>query len=138
MFMATPWWPTNRGKMMLGLERRVRKPSALAFCGALLAASAVGLSAYASHAVSDPLAQSHLETAALYAFGHGAVLAILGPASLNAAGRTALYVLLLGVLLFSGSVAGGALGWWPTRLAPAGGTALMAGWLLLAFSALRR
>jgi len=123
MYMATPWWPTNRGKMMLGLERRVRRPSLLAFCGALLAASAVGMSAYASHALGDPLARSHLETAALYAFGHGAVLAILGPASLNAAGRTALYVLLLGVLLFSGSVAGGALGWWPTRLAPAGGTA---------------
>ena len=33
---------------------------------------------------------------------------------------------------------GGALGWWPTRLAPAGGTALMAGWVLLALSALRR
>ncbi len=108
------------------------------WAGYLLAAAAVGLSAYASHAVSDPLAQSHLDTAALYAFGHGAVLAVLGPASLNAAGRTALYVLLLGVLLFSGSVAGGALGLWPTRLAPAGGTALMAGWVLLALSALKR
>jgi len=39
MYMATPWWPTNRGKMMLGLERRVRRSSLLAFCGALLAAS---------------------------------------------------------------------------------------------------
>ena len=123
---------------MLGMERRVRKPSLLAFCGALLAASAVGLSAYASHAVNDPLAQSHLDTAALYAFGHGAVLAVLGPASLDAAGRTALYVLLLGVLLFSGSLAGAALWQWPTRLAPVGGTTLMAGWVLLAINALRR
>ena len=123
---------------MLGLDRRVRKPSFLAFCGALLAAVAVALAAYAAHGVDDPLAQSRLHTAALQAFGHGAVLAVLGPASLNLLGRTALYVLLLGVLLFSGSVAGGALGWWPTRLAPVGGTALMAGWVLLAFSALRR
>ncbi len=123
---------------MLGLERRVRKPSFVAFCGALLAAVAVGLSAYAAHGVSEPVAQSHMETAALYAFGHGAVLAVLGPASLNAVGRTALYVLLLGVLLFSGSVAGGALGLWPTSLAPAGGMALMAGWVLLALSALKR
>ena len=88
---------------MLGLERRVRKPSFLAFCGALLAASAVALSAYAAHGIGDPLAQSRLHTAALQAFGHGAVLAVLGPASLNLLGRTALYVLLLGVLGFQRS-----------------------------------
>ncbi len=123
---------------MLGLERRVRKPSLLAFCGALLAAAAVGLSAYAAHGVGDPLAQARLNTAALYAFGHGAVLAVLGPASLNAIGRAALYVLLLGVLLFSGSVAGGVLAQWPTPLAPTGGTALMLGWVLLAISAVKR
>ena len=123
---------------MLALERRVRKPSFLAFCGALLAASAVALSAYAAHGVGDPLAQSRLHTAALQAFGHGAVLAVLGPASLNLLGRTALYVLLLGVLLFAGSVAGGVLLGWPTTLAPAGGMALIGGWVLFALSALRR
>ena len=48
---------------MLGVERRARKPSFLAFCGGLLAAAAIGLSAYASHGVSEPLAQSHLNTA---------------------------------------------------------------------------
>lgn len=124
--------------MMLGLERRARKPSFLAFCGGLLAAVAIGLSAYASHGVGEAHAQSNLNTAALYLFGHGAVLAILGPASLNRWGRAALYVLLLGVLLFSGSLAGGVLAGWSTRLAPAGGMALMAGWLLLAVAALRR
>ncbi len=123
---------------MLGLERRVRKPSFLAFCGALLAAAAVALSAYAAHGVGDPLLQSRLETAALHAFGHGVVLAVLGPASLNGFGRAALYVLLLGVLLFSGSVAGGVLMGWPTTLAPAGGMAMIAGWLLFALGSLRR
>ncbi|MCL7714362.1 DUF423 domain-containing protein [Stenotrophomonas mori] len=122
---------------MLG-ERRARKPSLLGVCGGLLAAAAVGLSAYAAHAADGPSMQSHLDTAALYAFGHGAVLAVLGPTSLNRFARVALYVLLLGVLLFSGSVAGGALGLWPTRLAPAGGTALMVGWVMLALSALKR
>ena len=68
----------------------------------MLAASAVALSAYAAHGIGDPLAQSRLHTAALQAFGHGAVLAVLGPASLNLLGRTALYVLLLGVLLVGG------------------------------------
>ncbi|MFX6258466.1 DUF423 domain-containing protein, partial [Acinetobacter baumannii] len=50
----------------------------------------------------------------------------------------ALYVLLLGVLLFSGSLVGGALWQWPTRMAPIGGTSMMAGWVLLAINALRR
>ncbi len=123
---------------MLMPERRARKPSFLAFCGGLLAAAAVGLSAYASHGVSEPLAQSHLNTAAMYAFGHGVVLAVLGAASLNRLGRGALYVLLLGTLLFSGSLTGNVLAQTPTTLAPAGGMTLMAGWVLLAFSALRR
>ena len=123
---------------MLGVERRTRKPSFLAFCGGLLAAAAVGLSAYASHGVSDALAQSHLNTAALYAFGHGVVLVGLGASSVNQLGRGALYVLLVGTLLFSGSLVGNVLMQWPTTLAPAGGMTLMGGWVLLALSALRR
>jgi len=119
-------------------DRRARQPSLLASLGALLAASAIGLSAYASHAVSDPAAQSHLQMAALYAFGHGAVLVSQGPRAHGLLARVGLYVLLLGVLLFAGSLAGNALWQWPTRLAPAGGMALMGGWLLLAVNALRR
>ena len=123
---------------MFGVERRTRKPSFLAFCGGLLAAAAIGLSAYASHGVSEALAQSHLNTAALYAFGHGVVLVGLGASSVNQLGRGALYVLLLGTLLFSGSLIGNVLMQWPTTLAPAGGMTLMGGWVLLALSALRR
>ena len=123
---------------MLGVERRTRKPSFLAFCGGLLAAAAIGLSAYASHGVSEALAQSHLNTAALYAFGHGVVLVGLGASSVTQLGRGALYVLLLGTLLFAGSLVGNVLMQWPTTLAPAGGITLMGGWVLLALSALRR
>ena len=123
---------------MLGVERRTRKPSFLAFCGGLLAAVSIGLSAYASHGVSEALAQSHLNTAALYAFGHGVVLVGLGASSVNQLGRGALYVLLVGTLLFSGSLVGNVLMQWPTTLAPAGGMTLMGGWVLLALSALRR
>ncbi|MCD9087514.1 DUF423 domain-containing protein [Stenotrophomonas sp. SY1] len=119
-------------------ERRGRKPSFLAFCGGLLAAVAIGLSAYASHGVAEPLAQSHLNTAALYAFGHGAVLVALGASSISMFGRVALYVLLVGTLLFSGSLIGNVLMKWPTTLAPAGGITLMVGWVLLALSAVRR
>ena len=52
--------------------------------------------------------------------------------------RLAMAGLLLGTLLFAGSVAGGALLGWPTRLAPFGGSLLMASWLLLAVDAVRR
>ncbi|WP_457318637.1 DUF423 domain-containing protein [Stenotrophomonas sp. P5_B8] len=123
---------------MLNLERRARKPSLLACLGGLLAATAVGLSAYASHGIADPLAQSHVTTAALYAFGHGLALAVLGPTQQNSVGKLALYGLLLGTLLFSGSLVGGALWQWSTQLAPIGGTALMLGWLVYGLNALRR
>ena len=65
--------------------------------------------------------------------------ALRGTRSEGRTGRwLALAVVLLGTLLFSGSLAGSALLGWPTRLAPLGGTVLMASWLLLAADALRR
>lgn len=123
---------------MLNLDRRSRKRSWLACAGGLLATTAIGLSAYASHGVSEPLAQSHLQTAALYAFGHGLALAALARSSERLLARAALALLLLGTLLFTGSLAGNALAQWPTRLAPVGGTTLMLGWVLYALDALRR
>ncbi|MGN6225672.1 DUF423 domain-containing protein [Pseudoxanthomonas sp.] len=119
-------------------DRRQRKPSVLALCGGLLAGASVGLSAYAAHAISDALAQSRLETAALFAFGHGIALAALAAGTTRWMGRTGLWLLLLGTLLFSGSLIAAVFAGWPTRLAPAGGMTLMAGWLLWALDAVRR
>ncbi|AKC85836.1 DUF423 domain-containing protein [Pseudoxanthomonas suwonensis] len=110
----------------------------LAAAGAVLAALAIGLSAYAAHGIADAHARGNLQTASLYAFGHGAVLAVLAPAVARRLQWFALAGLLLGTLLFAGSLAGGALFGWPTRLAPFGGTLLMASWLLLAVDAVRR
>lgn len=123
---------------MLNLERRARKPSLLACLGGLLAAAAVGLSAYASHGVTEPLAQSHLNTAAMFAFGHGVALAVLGPTQQNSVGKLALYVLLLGTVLFSGSLVAGVVWGASTALAPIGGTTLMVAWLGYGLNALRR
>ncbi|MBB4592891.1 DUF423 domain-containing protein [Xanthomonas cannabis] len=120
------------------LDRRKKHTSLLAFCGGLLAATAVGLSAYASHGVSDALVQSRLQLASLYAFGHGAVLTVLGATDTRALARVGLSLLLLGTVLFSGSLVGGALLHWPTSLAPVGGMSLMLGWVVLAIGALRR
>lgn len=110
----------------------------LAAVGALLAALAIGLSAYAAHGLAPGKAQDWLQTAALYAFAHGLVLAVLAPRADSRLARWAAGLWLMGVVLFSGSLAGAALWNGSTRLAPAGGIALMAGWLVWAAAALRR
>lgn len=110
----------------------------LSAAGAMLAALAIGLSAYAAHGVADAHARGNLQTASLYAFAHGAVLLVLAQAPARRLRWLALTGLLLGTLLFAGSLAGGALLGWPTRLAPFGGVVLMASWLLLAVDAVRR
>lgn len=119
-------------------DRRQRKPSVLALCGGLLASAAVGLSAYAAHGVTEALAQSRLETAALFAFGHGIALAALGPGTTRLFGKAGLVLLLLGTLLFSGSLLAAVFAGTPTRFAPVGGIALMLGWVLWAIDAMRR
>lgn len=123
---------------MISYDRRQRKPSLLAFSGALFAAIAVALGAYAAHGVADAHAQSSLQTAALYAFGHGVALAALAAGTVRSLGRAGLYLLLLGTLLFSGSLALAVLTQFTTKLAPAGGISLIVGWLLWAFDAVRR
>lgn len=109
----------------------------LAFNGALLAAASVALAAYAAHGV-EGVAQSRLQTAAVFAFGHGVALAALAPAATGRVARIALLALYFGVLLFSGSLVFNVLAQWPATLAPAGGLLLIGGWLLWALGALRR
>lgn len=110
----------------------------LVAAGAILAALAVGLSAYAAHAASDS-AHANLQSAALFALLHGIALAALGsrtPASSTA--LTALLMLFLGTLLFSGSLVAAHVFETRARLAPTGGVLLIAGWLLYALAAFRR
>lgn len=104
--------------------------------GALCAAAAVALSAYAVHGL-DGAAQSRLNTAAIFAFGHGVALAVLAPSASSRLNRIALAVLYVGVLLFSGSLVFNVLAGWPASLAPIGGTLLIAGWMVLAIDAIR-
>lgn len=115
----------------------IGRRSPLAAAGALSAAAAVALAAYAAHGV-DGEAQLRLQTAAIQAFGHGLALALLAPTVVRRLGRAALSVLLLGMLLFCGSLAGNVLLGWPTVAAPFGGMLLIVGWLLLAVDFLRR
>jgi uncharacterized membrane protein YgdD (TMEM256/DUF423 family) len=109
---------------------------ALAASGALLAALSVGLAAYASH-VAGGGDSTRLMLAAVFAFGHGLALAALAPRARGRLALVALVMLLFGVLLFSGSLAGAHFVGLPTRFAPFGGMLMMAGWLLHAAAALR-
>lgn len=105
--------------------------------GAVLAATAVAISAYTAHAVGEG-ARAPLYTAAVLAFGHGLALATLAPVAATRLRFLALCGLLSGTLLFSGSLmAHHALGL-PVRLAPLGGSILIFSWLLYAAAALRR
>jgi uncharacterized membrane protein YgdD (TMEM256/DUF423 family) len=114
-----------------------RRRQLMAAVGALYAAAAVALSAYAAHAVQGT-AQTRLETAAILAFGHGIALAALAPATASHLGHIALLALCIGVLLFSGSLAFSVFAQWPTTLAPLGGMLLIGGWLAFAIDLLRR
>ena len=114
----------------------LRLGRALAAGGAVLAALSVGLAAYASHAAA-PDAGTRLMLAAVFAFGHGVALAALAPRAPGRMALAALCMLLAGVLLFSGSLAGAHFFGLPTRFAPFGGMLMMAGWLLHAVAALR-
>ena len=104
--------------------------------GALLCAIAVALGAMASH-VAAPEARPRLAIAAAFAFGHGLALIVMRAR----AGRlawSARVALLLGVLLFSGSLVLAAFAGARAPLAPFGGTLLMLGWLLAALDFLRK
>lgn len=105
--------------------------------GAVLAAAAVALLAYAAHG-SEGEGQARLQTAAMFAFGHGAAIAALAPSLRRRLGQLALLALLAGVLLFSGSLVLNVFAQWPTALAPLGGALLIGGWLLWAVDAVRR
>ena len=105
-------------------------------------AAGIALAAYDAHGSAlAPEAASWLEKATRYQMIH--VLALLGLAALP--GRTGLSRIIagaafaVGIVCFSGSLAGMALLGWPvTPLVPFGGSLFIAGWLCLALSAWRR
>ena len=108
----------------------------LAAIGSLLAALAVGLSAYAMHAAA-PEAQPRLLQAAVFGFAHGVALTALAPLAQRPTGLLALAMLLVGMLLFCGSLLAVVVLALPPTLAPFGGALMISGWLLHAYDRLR-
>ena len=123
--------------MAFGFTRASRHVAGLVAVGALLAGLSVGLSAYAAHAANGE-ARAALQTAAVFGFGHGIALVVLGRAVRGALEMTSLLALLLGTLLFAGALVSRHLFAGPAFFAPWGGMLTMLGWLLQAVAALRR
>jgi uncharacterized membrane protein YgdD (TMEM256/DUF423 family) len=98
---------------------------------------AVALSAYAAHVVQAH-AQAALYTAAALSFGHGVALAALSSQASSRLRFVGLCGLLLGTVLFSGSLVLHHAFGLPVRLAPFGGSVMILSWLLFAVAALRR
>jgi uncharacterized membrane protein YgdD (TMEM256/DUF423 family) len=115
---------------------------------ALSAALAVGAGAFGAHALRDLVAPERLETFEIgvrYQMYHALALLVVGvligqapkpPAALALAG----WLFVAGTLIFSGSlyvlVLSGVR--WLGAITPIGGVAFLAGWLALAWAALRR
>ena len=113
--------------------------------GALSMGLAVVLGAFGAHALNERLSASgHLEswrTAVLYQALHALALIALGLMPARIASRAAGGLFLAGAALFSGSIYGLALDGPKAVLGPMtplGGTLLIAGWLVLAWTAWRR
>jgi len=109
----------------------------LGAAGAVLAAATVALSAYATHAAHGN-ARNFLYIAAVLGFGHGIALAALAPRADGRLHFIALCGLLLGAVLFSGSLTLRYVFEVPVRLAPIGASVLILSWLLHAIATLRR
>ena len=109
------------------------------FIAALLGLSAVALAAVAAHAIADPKAAQAVERAALMQLVHA--LLLLYAATLSGVFLSlARWFTLAGVTLFCGAIYAKYLLGIPAggTLAPAGGIALMLGWLMLGLSSLTK
>jgi uncharacterized membrane protein YgdD (TMEM256/DUF423 family) len=108
--------------------------------GALAGLSGVALSAYAAHVLTGA-AQAAVNSAVEMQMFHALALLFVGLWARRGRRITHLAGLafVVGIVLFSGSIYATHLrGLKLTQFAPSGGMTLMAGWLLLALSALRR
>jgi len=115
----------------------------LLLVGAVNGAVVVGLGAYGAHALSDAAA-GRFHTALLYHMFHTLGIVAIGavaatrPRTRLLAGAGAL--MLLGILLFCGSLYAAAIGGYGglIRFTPFGGAAFIAAWVLFAAGVVRR
>ena len=109
--------------------------------GAILAGTAVALGAFGTHALKHQIGATQFgwwETAAQYQMWHALALVALGLSGARWA-RLPARLLGAGAILFAATLYAMALGAprWLGAVTPLGGLAMIAGWALLAFRALR-
>jgi uncharacterized membrane protein YgdD (TMEM256/DUF423 family) len=114
---------------------------AILAAGAILAGTAVALGAFGAHALKARLGAEALgwwQTAVQYQMWHALALVALGGSGLPAL-RLPAWLLGGGAFLFSATLYAMALGapHWLGAITPLGGAAMILGWLLLAWRALR-
>ncbi len=112
-----------------------RIPSVIA---ALMAAAGIALSAYAAHATLDAEGARRIGNAAVFLLVQGAAGSAMLPQAAGKGERGAILLQIAGCLLFSLSLVAKQWLGWPSTLAPAGGMAMIAGWLWLAAQRLWR
>lgn len=113
--------------------------------GALFGATGVGLGAWGAHGLAAFIGHADTgpwDTAVLYQLIHALGLLLVGVLQTNA--RTSLlawsgYLMMVGVLLFSGSIYGLVLNGprWLGPITPLGGVSMILAWTLLALAAWR-
>ena len=119
-----------------------RPDTRLVLAGALLAGLGVALGAFGAHGLESRIAAQQLgwwRTAVEYQMWHALGVLVLGVAGLRWA-RMPAWMLAGGVIVFSATLYAMALGAprWLGAVTPLGGLAMIAGWALLAWRALRR
>jgi uncharacterized membrane protein YgdD (TMEM256/DUF423 family) len=102
--------------------------------GAFGCAIAVALGAYAMHATLAARDHERLAIAAVFLFAHGLALAALAQQAVGRWRRLSLHVLLIGTILFAGSLVLAATCGIDPVLAPFGGSLLILGWLSFALT----
>jgi uncharacterized membrane protein YgdD (TMEM256/DUF423 family) len=114
----------------------------LVIVGSLNMLLAVALGAFGAHGLKSRVSAEMLtvwQTAVLYHLAHALGLLLVGLLALHLPVKAAGWTLLAGIVLFSGSLYLMVLsGYRPLgAITPLGGVAFLAGWLLLALTALR-
>ena len=107
--------------------------------GAVAGFVAVALGAFGAHALESGLSETEMgwwETATLYLLVHAALATAMSAAHRSRFGPAAL-VLLIGAVIFAGTLYAMALGAprWLGAVTPIGGVTLLIGWALIAWSA---
>jgi len=114
-----------------GMDFTVRSMRILAGIGALACGVAVGIGAYAMHGALTPQNHELLVIAAAFLFAHGLALASLAPGTRSRLRQAGFLALMIGTILFAGSLVFAALLGIAPTLAPFGGGLLLFGWLLI-------